>query len=175
MKISLINKEAKWPALYPSVERKDPTVSDKGWDKVGNFTLRDKVDFMPQRGLQEKLCSCESNLVFLAGAASMGKTYCMLLNALRGIDKSGYTARFISVRLQDSKKGSSIFRDGVEILGNFAGCQYNSSDYPTFTWQRGEPCRVGGFQRLRQKKSGVIYRYRRGDRDTLIQDVLVLV
>lgn len=73
MKISLVNKEAKWPALYPTVERKDPTISDKGWDKVGNFTLRDKVDFMPQKGLQEKLCSCESNLVFLAGAASMGK------------------------------------------------------------------------------------------------------
>ena len=134
MKIQLINKDAKWPALYPTVERKAPTVSDKGWDKVGDFTLRDKVDFMPQEGLQEKLCSCESNLVFLAGAASMGKTFCMLLNTLRGIDKSGYTARFISVRLQDSKKGSSIFRDGVEILGNFAGCQYNSSDYPTFTW-----------------------------------------
>ena len=134
MKIQLVNKDAKWPALYPTVERKAPTVSDKGWDKVGDFTLRDKVDFMPQEGLQEKLCSCESNLVFLAGAASMGKTYCMLLNALRGIDKPGYTARFISVRLQDSKKGSSIFRDGVEVLGNFAGCQYNSSDYPTFTW-----------------------------------------
>lgn len=73
MKISLVNKEAKWPTLYPTVERKDPTVADKGWDKVGDFTLRDKVDFMPQRGLQEKLCSCESNLVFLAGAASMGK------------------------------------------------------------------------------------------------------
>ena len=73
MKISLVNKEAKWPTLYPTVERKDPTVADKGWDKVGDFTLRDKVDFMPQKGLQEKLCSCESNLVFLAGAASMGK------------------------------------------------------------------------------------------------------
>ena len=28
--------------LYPKVERKLPTVKDKGWDKVGGFTLRDK-------------------------------------------------------------------------------------------------------------------------------------
>lgn len=61
------------PAPYPKVERKDPTVSDKGWDRVGGFTLRDKLDFMPQRGLQEKLCACDSNLIFLCGAATMGK------------------------------------------------------------------------------------------------------
>lgn len=61
------------PAPYPRVERKDPTVSDKGWDRVGGFTLRDKVDFMPQKGLQEKLCACSSNLIFLCGAATMGK------------------------------------------------------------------------------------------------------
>ena len=134
MKISLVNKEAKWPALYPTVERKAPTVTDKGWDKVGDFTLRDKIDFMPQEGLQEKLVACDSNLIFLAGASSIGKTYGLLIKVLRGIDKPGYTARFISVRLQDSKKGSSIFRDAVEVLGNFADCQYNSSDYPTFAW-----------------------------------------
>ena len=134
MKIQLVNKDAKWPALYPTVERKAPTVSDKGWDKVGDFTLRDKIDFMPQEGLQEKLVACDSNLIFLAGAASIGKTFSMLLKVLRGVDKTGYSARFISVRLQDSKKGSSIFRDAVDLLGNFAGCEYNSSDYPTFAW-----------------------------------------
>ena len=38
---------------YPTVEHKLATVSDKGWDKVGNFTLRDHVDYMPQQGMQE--------------------------------------------------------------------------------------------------------------------------
>lgn len=61
-------------------------------------------------------------------------TYSMFLKALCGIDKQGFTARLISVRLQDSKKGSSIFRDGVAVCGNFANCEYNSSDYPTFAW-----------------------------------------
>lgn len=133
--LKLVNKNIKFPKLYPKVERKDPTVNDKGWDKVGDFVLRDKVDFMPQKGIQENLCACESNLIFLCGAATMGKTYGMFLKVLQGIDKTGFTARMISVRLQDSKKGSSIFRDAVEVLGNYAGCEYNSSDYPTFVWK----------------------------------------
>jgi hypothetical protein len=59
----------------------------------------------------------------------------MFLKVLYGIDKLGYTSRMISVRLQDSKKGSSIFRDAVEVCGNFAACEYNTSDYPTFMWK----------------------------------------
>jgi hypothetical protein len=119
---------------YPEVERVDPTANSKGYDKVGGFTLRDKVDLMPQRGLQERLCACESNLIFLAGAASMGKTFAMMLKGLQGVDAKGFTGRFISVRLQDSKKGSSIYRDGVEVWGSFGDCQFSSSDYPTFSW-----------------------------------------
>ena len=61
----LRNKDAKFPELYPKVERKDPTINDKGWDKVGDFILRDKIDFMPQKGLQEKYCASECNLIFL--------------------------------------------------------------------------------------------------------------
>lgn len=124
------------PALYEHIQRKDPNVHDHGWDKVGGFTLRNKVDFAPQRGLQEKFCASDCNLIFIGGAAQSGKTYSMFLKALNGLGAShpGYTARVVSVRLQDSKKGSSIFRDAVEVCGNFADCQYASSDYPTFTW-----------------------------------------
>jgi hypothetical protein len=132
----LKNPNTQFPQLYPKVERQDPTVKDKGWDKVDGFTLRDKIDFMPQKNLQEQVCACESNLIFMCGAMSMGKTYAMYLKQLYGIDKQSYSGIMISVRLQDSKKGSSIFRDAVEVLGNFAGCEYNSSDYPTFTWKQ---------------------------------------
>ena len=44
--------------LYPKVERKLPTIKDKGWNAVGGFKLRDKetygvfADYMPQPGLQ---------------------------------------------------------------------------------------------------------------------------
>ena len=63
-------------------------------------------------------------------------TYGMFMKVLEGVGLEGYTARFINVRLQDSKKGSSIFRDAVDVCGNFAGCEYNASDYPTFVWKQ---------------------------------------
>lgn len=61
-------------------------------------------------------------------------TFALYFKALGGVDKYGFTSRIISVRALDSKKGSTIFRDGVTVCGNFADCQYNSSDVPTFMW-----------------------------------------
>ena len=61
-------------------------------------------------------------------------TFAMYLNALQGVTHYGFAAKLISVRLQDSKKGGSMFRDGVTVCGNFANCEYNSADYPTFSW-----------------------------------------
>lgn len=69
----LLDNNAQLPTLYPKVERKLPTVGDKGWTKVGGFTLRDKVDFIPQPGLQENVCACEANVIYMCGAATMGK------------------------------------------------------------------------------------------------------
>jgi hypothetical protein len=61
-------------------------------------------------------------------------TFSMYFKALGGMEKYGFTARLISVRALDSKKGSSIFRDGVTVCGNFANCEYSSSEIPTFAW-----------------------------------------
>lgn len=134
MAFRLLDKSLQFDiALYPRVERKLATVSDKGWDKVGGFTLRDKetygvyADYMPQPGLQENLCACECNLIFVCGAATSGKTYAMYLKSLYGITHPGFTATLFSFREKDSQKGSSIFRDGVEVLGNFSNCDYVSS------------------------------------------------
>lgn len=268
-----------FPPLYPKVERELPTAKSKGWTKVGGFTLRDKVDLMPQVGLQEALCTCEANLIFICGAATSGKaqpydarvltpngfvnmgdlkvgdvvtgangkpqlveqiyeqgeidvcrftmsdgavtessldhlwvvrnngivlvkttadvlndlqsaeriyfpkhyaeqgrcefamylkeykfvgkkrcrcirvsnadhlyvtddfivthnTYGMYLKSLYGMDKAGFTAILFSYREKDSKKGSSIFRDGVEVLGNYSGCEYASSDNIAFRFPK---------------------------------------
>ena len=146
MAFRLIKKIDKFPDLYPKVERKLPTVGDKGWDMVGGFKLRDKetygvyADYMPQPGLQENLCACECNLIFICGAATSGKTYGMYQVALYGITHPGFTATLFSFREKDSQKGSSIFRDGVEVLGNFANCDYVSSGnigfrYPQYNSQ----------------------------------------
>ena len=128
--------------LYERVERKLPVVGDNGWDKVGGFKLRTKeeygayADYMPQPGLQEKLCACEANLIFICGAATSGKTYSMYLTSLYGLSHPGFTATLFSYREKDSQKGSSIFRDGVEVLGNFAGCDYVSSGNIGFRFPR---------------------------------------
>ena len=134
----LLKEHKPFPAQYDHIVRKNPTKDSKGYDKMvgpeGEFYLRDKIDFAPQKGIQENACRDNSDVIFLAGAIQMGKTYLQMLKALYGMDKPGYSGRFISVRLQDSKKGSSLYRDAVEIWGNFAECQYTSSDYPAFTW-----------------------------------------
>lgn len=64
----------------------------------------------------------------------MGKTFSMIFKVLYGIDKKGFSSAMISKRLQDSKKGGSIFRDNEILLGAFAGCESSTSDYPTFYW-----------------------------------------
>ncbi len=147
MAFRIINKDLAFDVpLYPKVERKLATVGDKGWDKVGGWTLRDKetygvyADYMPQPGLQENLCACECNFILICGAATSGKTYSMYLKSLYGMDKPGFTATLFSYREKDSQKGSSMFRDGVEVLGNFANCDYVSSGnigyrYPQYNSQ----------------------------------------
>lgn len=136
MAFRILNSNIVFPALYPKVERKLPTAKDRGWTRVGGFTLRDKVDYIPQPGLQENFCACESNTIYLCGAATMGKTFSMILKVLYGVDKKGFSSAMISKRLQDSKKGGSIFRDNEILLGAFAGCESNTSDYPTFYWRQ---------------------------------------
>lgn len=135
MAFRIIDKSLKFDiALYPKVERKLPTAKDKGWTKVGGFLLRDKVDFIPQPGLQENVCACEANVIHMCGAATMGKSFTGILLWGYRVDKKGASGAMISTRLQDSKKGSSIFRDNELVWGQYAGCQYNTSDYPTFAW-----------------------------------------
>ena len=135
MAFRIINKEHKFNIpLYPKVERKLPTAKEKGWDKVGNFLLRENIDYMPQPGLQENVCSCEANIIYMCGSATGVKSFAGILMELYRVDKKGSSGAMISTRLQDSKKGGSIFRDNELVLGAFGGCEYNTSDYPTFTW-----------------------------------------
>ncbi len=135
MKYTLKNKKLAFPEPYPHPVRTLATATEESRVSVGGFTLRKNfIDLMPQPGLQEQLCASTENLVFICGQATAGKTFAMYLKALQGVDHYGFTAKLISVRLQDSKKGGSMFRDGVIVCGNFGGCQYNASDYPSFVW-----------------------------------------
>ena len=127
---------APFPPLYEHVERRKATVTDKGYDKVGDFILRENIDLMPQEGLQENLARCMSNLIFICGEATSGKTFGMMLKALQGVGTYGYTARLINVRKIDSAKGTSMQRDGQTVWGNFSRCEVTTGELPTFSWPK---------------------------------------
>lgn len=133
-----IKKNITAPSIikYPKVEVKIPTVNDEGYYKVGSLTLRKNIDYMPQKGVQENFVNCNCNLIFMCGESQIGKSFGVMLKALQGVGRTGYTGRIISVRLADSKKGSSILRDAIEVMGKFGGCEYSISDYPTFFWEK---------------------------------------
>lgn len=134
MAFRLINKDIKFPALYPRVERELATIKKKSKTVVGGFTLRHKVDYIPQIGLQEDVCASECNLIFMCGQGTAGKTFALYFKVLGGCDKKDFTARIISYQAKDNKKGSSMLRDGIKTCGEFAGCEQSISDYPTFMW-----------------------------------------
>lgn len=137
MAFRILNKELKIDIpLYPKVERELATVKKKSKTVVGGFELRHKVDYMPQPGLQEDVCASECNLIFMCGQGTAGKTFALYFKALGGCDKKDFTARIISYQAKDSKKGSSMLRDGIKTCGEFAGCEQSTSDYPTFMWKQ---------------------------------------
>lgn len=130
----LKNKDAAFPKRYEHVERELATINSKGYDKVGDFTLRDGKDLIPQVGMQEDVCKCTSNLIFACGMATSGKSFSIFLKALQGIGLPGYTGRLINVRKLDSAKGTSMFRDAIAVWGEFSNCQVTYGELPTFAW-----------------------------------------
>ena len=130
----LKNKDAVFPPRYEHVERELATISSKGFDRVGDFTLRDGKDLIPQVGMQEDVCKCTSNLIFACGMATSGKSFSIFLKALQGIGLPGYTGRLINVRKLDSAKGTSMFRDAIAVWGEFSNCQVTYGELPTFSW-----------------------------------------
>ena len=136
MAFRIRNRSLVFPNKYPTVHRKLATVTSESRTVVDGFVLRHKTDYIPQVGLQENVCASDCNLVFMCGQGTAGKTFSMYLKALQGIDKKDFKARLISVRALDSKKGSSMYADGVKVCGDFAGCQSSSSDIPTFYWEK---------------------------------------
>ena len=100
--------------------------------------LKRKIVSIEPVGLKRCRClrvSGEEHLYVTDDFIVTHNTFSMYLKALNGIDKKDFKARLISVRALDSKKGSSMYADGVKVCGDFAGCQCMSSDIPTFYWE----------------------------------------
>lgn len=130
--LKLLNPDVLRPHFYPEVKRELPTVSEPGWTKVGGFTLRPHVDFIPQPGFQEIISICDADVVFTGGEASAGKTVAILLEAMRGLGRDGYSAILLKKELVEAKAGGGILADAKRIYSDMKGCCYTSSDSPTF-------------------------------------------
>ncbi len=63
-------------------------------------------------------------------------TFSGFLKALNGVDKPKYTAKLISKRLLDNKKGGSLLRDFKVIFDGFAGSELLLGDYPVASWRQ---------------------------------------
>ena len=87
----------------------------------------------------KKECTCikvssKEGLFVIRDYIVTHNTFSGFLKALQGLGKPNYTARLISKRLQDSKKGGSIIRDAKVVFEGFAGCEFTSGEYPTAIW-----------------------------------------
>lgn len=134
----IINDGVEKPKLYPKIERSIPTVKKRGWVKVDGKKLRDHKDFIPQTGFQEALCTCDADVIFSGGEASSGKTICILMEAMRGLGRPGYSAIILKKELVETKAGGGILTDAKRLYLDIPGCSFTSSDSPTFdfsTWQ----------------------------------------
>lgn len=130
-----------------SITTKHPQIDDRRFCcaididgfRRGKGTLRHILKHCEYVG--KKKCRCimvsgDDHLYVTDDFIVTHNTFSMYLKALQGVQRYGFTAKLISFRLQDSKKGGSIFRDGVTVCGNFANCEYAASDYPSFTWSQ---------------------------------------
>ena len=130
--LRLVNEDINMPAIYPKVDRMLPTVDQEGWTKVDGFTLRRHIDYIPQVGFQEIIATCEADVVFTGGSASAGKTVSILLEAMRGLGRDGYSAILLKKELVEAKAGGGMLTDAKRLYSEIPGCTYTSSDSPTF-------------------------------------------
>lgn len=109
--ITLKNKYAEWPELYPKVERTEGSIKKGEVVTVGGFELRKGVDYIPQRGLQEFMFTSEADIILLGGQPGGGK--CQIISDLV-LKKSGFVT-IGSINVGDYVLG----RDGSEkrVLG----------------------------------------------------------
>lgn len=125
------------PEPYPVVVRQDPTLKEEGYVTIDGFKLRKNIDYAPQKGLQENFGVIEVDLLFAGGEPGGGKSFGLLMEAMRNIDKYGYNGLIIKKELVSAKSGGgSILDQAKQVYGSFADCTYTAADNPTFTWNQ---------------------------------------
>ena len=130
----IFDKNIEFPELYPKVERKTPTVKDKGFVKVDGVPLRSHVDYIPQAGFQEILSTCDADVIFTGGSASAGKEqpYDALIVTPFGLRRMG-----------DLKEGDIISGTDGGMQKVLRIYEQGVKDVYRFTFADGATCEAG--------------------------------
>lgn len=83
------------------------------------------VNHIPQQGFQEKVLTCMADVAIVGGKRGGGKTHCMNMIPLYGIQKQGYSCHGFRKEENDVKNG--LWKDANELyrgLGEFSESNY---------------------------------------------------
>lgn len=97
-------------------------------------------DFDPQPGPQTAFLRSSADIAIFGGAAGGGKSYALLLEAVRHIDKPGYGAVIFRRTLADVKKEGGLWDTSIPIYGNLRA----APRLDNFSWTFPSPSRLGG-------------------------------
>jgi len=95
----------------------------------------------PQPGPQEAFLSSPADIAILGGAAGGGKSYALLLEALRHIDNPQFGAVIFRRTLADVKKQGSLFDTSMPLYGEVKGTP--RLDNLTWTFPKGSKVAFG--------------------------------
>lgn len=113
------------------LDRKASKVKARRFSKTRRIVKVEKV------GREQCRCIAVSNpnSLYLASKACVvtHNTYCILLEALRGIGKYGYSGLIIKKELVEVGTAGGILSDAKRIYSEMKGCEYSASDY-SFAW-----------------------------------------
>ena len=96
-------------------------------DQSSKKTIAQLVNYEPQEGRQTEFHDCTAEIAIYGGAAGAGKTYALLAEPLKGLDKPGFTAVMLRRTLQQVKKPGGPWDEACRMYAN-SGARINQSD-----------------------------------------------
>lgn len=90
-------------------------------------------EFRPQPGPQWAFLASPADVAIYGGAAGGGKSYALLLDAVRWHQRPGYSAVLFRRQLEDQKKAGGLWSESMDLFPQFSG-RANLSEL-SWTWR----------------------------------------
>lgn len=134
--IRLKNCNIEFPPPIPIIFRKADTLKEEGYELIGDYKIRRRKDYIPQSGMQELFGTINADLIFAGGQPGGGKSFGLMIEAARNLQKKNYNAIIVKKELVSTKAGGgSIVDFAKQIYLNLGSCNFSATDNPTFMWE----------------------------------------